>query len=159
MLQETNATGSSIKWALYHEREGNPDTTGSSDPTVEQIGADLDYMKTNYAADPAYLKIDGKPVIFVYADGADGCPMADRWTQANTAERGFYVVLKVFARLQDLREPASELAPVRALEPHRPPARILIRDLARIRLDRRPSESGRSYLARDLAEVPGGCRR
>jgi chitodextrinase len=90
MLAETNATHSPIKWAIYHEAEGY------SDPTAEQIGADLDYIKANYAADPSYLKVNGKPVIFAYARGADGCPMADRWIQANTASRDFYVVLKVF---------------------------------------------------------------
>jgi hypothetical protein len=91
MLALTDATGSPIKWALYYEREG------TTDPTVDQIGSDLDYIKANYASDPAFLKVDGKPVIFVYAGGTDDCTMADRWIQANTPERGFYVVLKVFA--------------------------------------------------------------
>jgi hypothetical protein len=91
MLAATNAIHSPIKWALYYEPEGY------SDPTPDAIGADLDYIKTNYAGDPSYLKVDGKPVIFAYARGADACPMADRWIQANTAERDFYVVLKVFA--------------------------------------------------------------
>jgi glycosyl hydrolase family 99 len=90
MLSETNATNSTIKWALYHERES------VADPTVDQIGSDLDYVKANYAADPSYLKIGGKPVMFVYAAGADACPMADRWVQANTPSRGFYLMLKVF---------------------------------------------------------------
>lgn len=102
MLQDTNATGSPIKWALYHEREG------SSDPSVAEIGSDLDYIKTNYTSDPAYLKVGGKPVIFVYAGGTDDCLMASRWVQANTAERGFYVVLKVFP---NYRPPACASQP------------------------------------------------
>ena len=92
MLARTNATGSPLKWAIYHEREGN-----GPDPTVAQLGSDLDYIKAHYAADPAYLKVGGKPVIFVYGDGADGCGMVDRWHQANTPTRDFYVVLKVFS--------------------------------------------------------------
>ena len=91
MLAATNARHSPIKWAAYHEREG------TTDPTVDAIGADLDYIKSTYASDPSYLKVGGKPVIFVYGGGADACPMADRWVQANTAQRDFYVVLKVFA--------------------------------------------------------------
>jgi chitodextrinase len=91
MLAATNARHSPIKWAVYYEREG------TTDPAADAIGSDLDYIKSNYAADPSYLKVGGKPVIFVYARGADACPMADRWVQANTPQRDFYVVLKVFA--------------------------------------------------------------
>jgi hypothetical protein len=91
MLAATNARHSPIKWALYYEREG------TTDPTSDVIGADLDYIKSEYVDDPSYLKVGGKPVIFVYAGGPDACPMADRWAQANTAQRNFYVVLKVFA--------------------------------------------------------------
>jgi hypothetical protein len=90
MLAETNATHSPIKWAAYYEPEGY------SDPTVEQIGSDLDYIKASYVQNPAYLKVGDKPVIFVYARGADDCAMVDRWTQANTTGRDFYLVLKVF---------------------------------------------------------------
>jgi hypothetical protein len=92
MLSETNATGSSTKWALYHEREGN-----GPDPTVPEVGADLDYIKLHYASNPAYLKVGGKPVIFVNGDASDDCATADRWKQANTATRDFYVSLKVLA--------------------------------------------------------------
>jgi hypothetical protein len=91
MLAETNATRSPIKWTLYHEVEGY------ADPSVAEIGSDLDHIRSNYASDPAYLAVGGKPVVFVYAGAADGCPMADRWAQANTESRGFYVVLKVFS--------------------------------------------------------------
>ena len=78
----------SFRWTLYYEQEG------SSDPSAAQISSDLAYISTHYASSPAYLRVAGKPVIFVYADGADACAMADRWKAANTA--GFYVVLKVF---------------------------------------------------------------
>ena len=91
MLTRTNALASAVKWAPYHEREGN-----GPDPTVAAIGSDLDYIKARYSSDPAYLRVGNKPVIFVYGDAADGCGMVDRWHQANTAARDFYVVLKVF---------------------------------------------------------------
>jgi hypothetical protein len=102
MLAAANARHSPIKWAVYHEREG------TTDPTADAIGSDLDYIKSHYAADPSYLKVGGKPVIFVYAGGSDACPMADRWVQANTAQRDFYVVLKVFAGYRTCtRQPQS----------------------------------------------------
>ena len=81
--------GSSLRWAIYYEPEG------TGDPTVAQIAADLSYIRDRYAADPAYLRIDGRFVVFVYATGLDDCSMADRWKEANTV--GAYVVLKVFS--------------------------------------------------------------
>ena len=92
MLARTHATNSPIKWALYYEKEGN-----GPDPAVTQITSDLDYIRARYAADPAYLEVGGKPVIFVYADASDGCGMVDRWHRANDPTRAFYVVLKVFS--------------------------------------------------------------
>ena len=58
----SRAAGKPFQWALYYEREG------SSDPTATTIAADLAYVKANYASNPAYLTVGGKPVIFVYAD-------------------------------------------------------------------------------------------
>jgi hypothetical protein len=83
------AAGSTFRWTLYYEAEG------SSDPTVTQISSDLSYIAQHYGSDASYLRVAGKPVIFVYADAADACAMVDRWTQANAGR--FYVVLKVFA--------------------------------------------------------------
>lgn len=76
-------------WALYFESEG------IGDPSADAIRSDLEYIRDHYASSPAYLKIDGKFVVFVYAEPADACGMADRWKQANTV--GAYVVLKVFS--------------------------------------------------------------
>jgi Glycosyl hydrolase family 99 len=84
------AAGSHFRWTLYYEQEAY------GDPSATQIAADLAYIGRHYASDPSYLRIGGRPVIFVYASGSDGCAMAQRWKQAN-ASAGFYLVLKVFA--------------------------------------------------------------
>jgi hypothetical protein len=77
------------RWTVYYEPEG------SSDPGVSQITSDLTYIRDHYGNDPSYLRIGGRFVVFVYADGADSCAMVDRWTQAN-AGIGAFLVLKVF---------------------------------------------------------------
>ncbi len=84
-----SAASNGFKWTLYYEPEG------TSNPAASVISSDLTYIFNNYAQNQNYLRIGGKPVIFVYADASDGCSMADRWKSANTL--GFYVVLKVFA--------------------------------------------------------------
>ncbi len=83
------AAGTSFQWSIYYEPEGQ------GDPSVAQITSDLTYIHDHYANDPGFLTIGGRFVVFVYADSADGCGMADRWKQANTANA--YVVLKVFS--------------------------------------------------------------
>jgi hypothetical protein len=79
-------------WALLYEAEG------VSDPSAAQIAADLRYMKTHYAGSPAYLRVDGRFVVFAYAGAGDGCAMTKRWKRAKQA--GAYVVLKVFPGYQ-----------------------------------------------------------
>jgi hypothetical protein len=83
------AAGTSFRWSVYYENEsqGNPSTA--------QLTSDLTYLRDHYGNDPSFLRINGRFVVFVYADGKDACGMADRWKQANTV--GAYVVLKVFA--------------------------------------------------------------
>ncbi len=90
ILDRTNAIGSSVDWALYYEEEGQ------SDPSVAEIEEDLRYMKANIFNKPSYMKIQGKPVLFVYADG-DGSNMAARWAQARIIHPDVYLVLKVFS--------------------------------------------------------------
>jgi hypothetical protein len=88
LLSATRNLGSALRWGLYYENESQ------GDPTVAQITSDLTYMRDHYGSDPAYLRVNGRFVVFVYADGADACGMVDRWRQANTVNA--YIVLKVF---------------------------------------------------------------
>lgn len=82
------AAAGSFRWSLYYEAEAY------GNPAAGEIRADLSYIASHYATNKAFLRVAGKPVIFVYASGGDGCGMVDRWSAANTV--GFYVVLKVF---------------------------------------------------------------
>ena len=79
-------------WAVYVESEGQ------GDPTPDTIRSDLQYIHDKYAGSPAYLKVNGRFVVFVYSDANDRCGMADRWKQANTLDA--YVVLKNFPGYQ-----------------------------------------------------------
>ncbi len=85
----TSAQNTNFRWSLYYENEslGNPSSS--------QVNADLQYINDKYGKDPSFLRVNGKFVVFVYADATDGCAMADRWKTGNTV--GAYIVLKVFA--------------------------------------------------------------
>jgi hypothetical protein len=76
-----------FKWSVYYEPEGY------GDPGPARISADLAHLRAD-ATDPAFLRVGGRAVVFVYAQPADACAMADRWASADTS--GFYVVLKAF---------------------------------------------------------------
>jgi len=81
-----------LRWAIYYEDEG------FENPDLGKLVSDLGHIKSAFTNSPYYLRVDGKPVIFVYA-GADDEPgsMTQRWYEANAQMNGeFYVVLKVF---------------------------------------------------------------
>jgi Glycosyl hydrolase family 99 len=84
------AASTPFRWSLYYEAEG------SANPTVAAIQEDLSWIATRYAGNGAFLRVGGRPVLFVYGDPGDGCGMADRWVQANQSF-GFHLVLKVFS--------------------------------------------------------------
>ena len=93
-----------LRWCIYYEPEGYADVS------ADTLVASLDYIKSTLASSPAYLRVGGKPVIFVYA-GANDTPgtMSQRWKQAN-AQLGnsFYVVLKVYPGYSsDVNQPDS----------------------------------------------------
>lgn len=84
------AEGTPFKWALYYEPEG----PGHPNQSPDQLRASLQYLVDRYMNHPNYLRIDGKPVIFVWPDPNDRCDMVTRWNQANTL--GLHVVQKRF---------------------------------------------------------------
>jgi len=77
-----------FRWAIYHEREGYEDLE------PEEIRRDLAYVVERYGSKPAYLRIDGRPVVFVYSADDRDCSVVDRWSRGNPG--GVYLVLKVF---------------------------------------------------------------
>jgi hypothetical protein len=100
LLSETSKLGSVLRWAPYYEEES------LGDPTPAKLANDLAYIKSRYASHPAYLRVGGRPVIFVFSTGSDGCGMADRWKAANTSQN-FYVVLKVFSGYRSCASPPA----------------------------------------------------
>jgi hypothetical protein len=112
LLSETKRLGSALRWAPYYEEES------LGDPTSAKLANDLAYIKSRYASDPAYLRVGGRPVIFAFSTGSDGCGMVDRWKAAN-AGNDFYIVLKVFSGYRTCaNQPASwhQYAPAKAAD-------------------------------------------
>jgi Glycosyl hydrolase family 99 len=81
-----------FRWAVYYEREGY------GNPSVDEVRRDLEYIRDRYGSAPAYLRLGGRPVVFVYSSG-DDCEVTDRWRQADPG--GLFVVMKVFAGYAD----------------------------------------------------------
>jgi hypothetical protein len=81
-----------MRWAVYYEKEGY------GDPSLTDIESDLNYIRTNYASQPGYLWVNGKPVVFVYnakdAPGNYWTTDVNRWKKART-DTGFYVNMKI----------------------------------------------------------------
>jgi hypothetical protein len=86
------AAATTFRWALMYEPEGH----GSQ--TAAQIASNLRYIESRYAGQASYLRVDGRYVVFVYADARDGCDMAKRWSGAR--QLGAYVMLKIFSGYQ-----------------------------------------------------------
>lgn len=79
------ADGTSFRWALYYEPAGQ---------TIGEIAADLLYISHHYTRDRNYLRVNGKPVLFVWAGGANSCSLTHRWVSVN--KNRYYLVLKTY---------------------------------------------------------------
>ena len=89
-----------IKFAIYYEKEGFADTKKSD------IINDINYIKNKYARSPYYLKIDGKPVIFVYNTKSGRSQETSRenalkWKEIRD-ETDIYTDLKIFNGYQNI---------------------------------------------------------
>jgi hypothetical protein len=74
-----------LRWAVYYE----PRTSD-----VAKLRSDLAYLRSRYARHPAYYRVGGRFVVFVWNGGSQSCASAARWRRANAV--GAYIVLKVF---------------------------------------------------------------
>jgi hypothetical protein len=92
-----------LRFALYYEDEG------FGNPSVTRLANDLTYIRNKYAPSPFYLKVRGRPVIFVYGNGSDGAATSRRWKNANARlGNAFYYVLKVYSGYaRDPNQPSS----------------------------------------------------
>ena len=84
----SRAPAKGLQVAAYYEKEG------PADPSVSELHSDLLALLASATNSASYLRVEGKPVVFVYGGPEDGCDMAKRWSQAN--DLGLYLVLKVF---------------------------------------------------------------
>ena len=115
-----------LRWAIYYEREGY------ENPSVEKIRSDLEYIRDRYATQPAYLKVDGRFVVYVYGGADDGCDStARRWREANTV--GAYIVLKAFAGFRTCAAQPDAWHQYSAALPAVRPRSRLVHDRARLR--------------------------
>jgi acid phosphatase type 7 len=112
ILATTTRARSKIRWAIYYEKER------LKNPSIARIAKDLRYLRTRVGTSRAYLRISGRPVIFVSGGRGDRCAMASRWVSANTAAA--YLVLKAFPNYPRCRRrPASWHEYVPAVPEHR----------------------------------------
>lgn len=80
-----------LKACIYYEWEGY------SDPSSAQIADDLDYLAP-LMAHPAYLHVDGRPVVFVFSAGDSGATnLTNRWSAATSGFTTHYVSLKRYS--------------------------------------------------------------
>lgn len=69
---------------------------GNDDPSLKELRRHLRYLD-RYTSHRGWLRVDGKPVIFVYNAGATGCGDATRWRKATNNFSDYYVSLKLFS--------------------------------------------------------------
>lgn len=80
-----------LKLCVYYEPES------VLDPTAAQIKDDLDYLEANMFSRKSYLRVEGKPVVFVYHGGHGFATMVERWTDAKALYgKPLYTNLQVY---------------------------------------------------------------
>jgi hypothetical protein len=103
LLSGAATQGGGFQWAINY----TPEEDG--DPTPQQIRSDMSSLEsgrpgitTTLLRHPSYLRVQGKPVIFVSADADElgnlssaGCDMVQRWSSSG-ALQDYYVVMRAF---------------------------------------------------------------
>lgn len=79
------ADGTPFRWSLYYEPSGR---------SSAGINSDLTYIRQKYAVDRNYLRVGGKPVLFLWTGGTFSCGQAQQWVAQNRSR--FYLVFKAY---------------------------------------------------------------
>ena len=107
----------SLKWAIYYEKEGY-----KKDLSLPEMISDLNYISQKYGREQAFLQIDGKIVIFVYATSDTDSSYIQRWAKAKELSN-VYVVLKVikgYKSYENLVDSWHQYAPANRFSVHEP---------------------------------------
>jgi hypothetical protein len=110
------AQAQNFKVTPYYEKEG------LGNPSQAEIAGELDGLAA--LADrygDTWLRVGGKPVLFVYNADDTSCAVVDKWTAANAGR--FYLDLKVFSGFRDCpTQPDSwhQYGPASGLQSHLP---------------------------------------
>jgi hypothetical protein len=91
------AHGTPFKWTVQYEGGGAPGDRlipGSPNPSQAQVHSDFAYIKAKYTSDPSWLRIGGKPVIFVYGAPGQTCTKMQTYAPV-AAQLGFYMMMDI----------------------------------------------------------------
>jgi hypothetical protein len=89
ILSTLHSINSPVKLSLYYE-------VGNGLPAASTVASDLSYIYSHYASDSSFLRVNGKPVLFVY-NGGTGASCAAASTLHTASAGRFYLDLKVFS--------------------------------------------------------------
>ncbi len=81
LLDVTDYTRSPVRWAF------SPTAEELGDPSPAKVASLLTRLQATYGRDPAYLRVRGRPVVFVPTESADTCTAVERWVRANATAR------------------------------------------------------------------------
>jgi hypothetical protein len=90
MVQNKTNPYPDFRWSLLYEKAGYRNLT------TDQVIHDFGYMKSKYASSPSYLKVDGRPVVFVYNVGLSKGSFLNNNLNWSTIKNqtGFYMVMQ-----------------------------------------------------------------
>lgn len=79
-----------LRWSIVYEK------VRFSDPSVEEIVQDLQYLKATFGGSSSILRIGGRMVLFVAGAPGNTSQYVDKWSEAVNRVGDIYLVLKAF---------------------------------------------------------------